>query len=70
MNQETLDVQYGFRKGKVTRDQLADIRWIIEKARKFQKNIYFCFTDHARTFNLWTATNYEKFFKRWEYQTT
>ena len=50
MNQEILDVQYGFRKGKVTRDQLADIRWIIEKARKFQKNIYFCFIDCTKAF--------------------
>ena len=51
MNQEILDVQYGFRKGKVTRDQLADIRWIIEKARKFQKNIYFCFIDCTKAYN-------------------
>ena len=51
MNHEILDVQYGFRKGKVTRDQLANIRWIIEKARKFQKNIYLCFIDYATAFD-------------------
>ena len=70
VNHEIPDVQAGFRKGEGSRDQMASIRWITAKARKFQKNIYFCFTDHAKTFNLWIATNYEKFFKRWEYQTT
>ena len=45
------DVQAGFRKGKGTRDQIANIRWIIEKAREFQKNIYFCFIDYAKTFD-------------------
>ena len=45
MNREPLDVQAGFRKGRGTRDQIANIRWIIEKAREFQKNIYFCFID-------------------------
>ena len=45
MNQEIPDVQGGFRKGRGTRDQIANIRWIIEKAREFQENIYFCFTD-------------------------
>ena len=44
-------------------------RWIIEKAREFQKNIYFCFIDYAKAF-VWITTNYGKFFKRWEYQTT
>ena len=47
MNRELLDVQAGFRKGRGTRDQIANIRWIIEKAREFQKNIYFCFIDYA-----------------------
>ena len=47
MNQELLDVHAGYRKGRGTRDRIANIRWIIEKAREFQKNIYFCFTDHA-----------------------
>ena len=46
-----LDVQAGFRKGRGTRDQIANICWIIEKAREFQKNIYFCFTDYAKAFN-------------------
>ena len=45
------DVQAGFRKGRGTRDQIAHIRWIIEKAREFQKNIYFCFTDYAKGFD-------------------
>ena len=49
MNQEHPDVQAGFRKGRGTRDQIANIRWIIEKAREFQKNI--CFIDHARAFD-------------------
>ena len=48
MNCELPDVQVGFRKGRGTRDQIANIRWIIEKAREFQKNIYFCFIDHAK----------------------
>ena len=50
MNQELPDVQAGLRKGRGTRDQIANIRWITEKAREFQKNIYFCFTDYARAF--------------------
>ena len=70
MNQEILDVQAGFRKGQGTRDQIANIHWIIEKARQFQKNIYFCFIDYAKAFDLWITTNCGKFFKSWEYQTT
>ena len=50
MNHELLDVQAGFRKGRGTRDQIANIRWIIEKAREFQKNIYFRFIDYAKAF--------------------
>ena len=50
MNQELPDVQVGFRKGRGTRDQTANIWWIIEKAREFQKNIYFCFIDYAKAF--------------------
>ena len=50
MNQELPDVQAGFRKGRGTRDQIA-IWWIIEKAREFQRNIYFCFTDYAKAFD-------------------
>ena len=51
VNRELPDVQAGFRKGRETRDQIANIHWIIDKARKFQKNIYFCFIDYARAFN-------------------
>ena len=51
MNCELLDVQAGFRKGRGTRDQIANIRWVIEKAREFQKNIYFCFIDYAKAFD-------------------
>ena len=69
MNQELPDVQAGFRKGRGTRDQIANIFWIIEKAREFQKNIYFCFIDYAKAF-VWITTNCGKFLKRWEYQTT
>ena len=51
MNYELPDVQAGFRKGRGTRDQIANICWINEKARQFQKNIYFCFTDYAKSFD-------------------
>ena len=51
MNRELPDVQAGFRKGRGTRDQIANIRGIIEKAREFQKNIYFCFIDYANAFS-------------------
>ena len=51
MNYELPDVQAGFRKGRGTRDQIANIQRIIEKAREFQKNIYFCFIDHAKAFD-------------------
>ena len=51
MNHELLDVQAGFRKGRGTRDQITNIYWIIEKAREFQKNIYFCFIDYAKVFD-------------------
>ena len=60
MNRELPDVQAGFRKGRGTRDQIANIRWIIEKAREFHKNIYFCFIDYTKAFDsvdhnkLWT----------------
>ena len=69
MNHEPPDVQAGFRKGRGTRDQIANICWIIEKAREFQKNIYLCFIDYAKNF-VWIITNCGKFFKRWEYQNT
>ena len=51
MKRELPDVQAGFRKGRGTRDQIANIRWITEKAREFQKNVYFCFIDYAKAFN-------------------
>ena len=51
MNCELPDVQVGFRKGRETRDQIANIRWIIKKAREFQKNTYFCFIDYAKAFD-------------------
>ena len=51
MNQERLDVQAGFRKGRGTRDQIANIHWIIEKARESQRNIYFCFIDYVKAFD-------------------
>ena len=66
---ELPDVQAGFRKGRGNRDQIASIRWIIHKAREFQKNIYFFFIDYAKAF-VWITTNCGKFFKRWKYQTT
>ena len=53
VNHELSDVQAGFRKGRETRDQIANIRWIIEKARAFQKNIYFCFIDYVDHNKLW-----------------
>ena len=58
MNHELPDVQVGFRKGRGTRDQIASIRWIIEKTREFQKNIYFCFIDYAKSF-VWITTNWK-----------
>ena len=51
VNCELLNVQAGFRKGRGTRDQIANIRWIIEKAREFQENIYFCFIDYTKAFD-------------------
>ena len=68
VNHELPDVQPGFRKGRGTRDQIANIHWNIEKAREFQKNTYLCFIDYAKAF-VWITTNYGKFLKRWEYQT-
>ena len=51
MNRELLDVETGFRKGGINRDQIASIYWLIEKAREFQKIIYFCFIDYAKAFD-------------------
>ena len=60
LNCELPDVQAGFRKGRETRDQIANIRWIIEKAREFQKNIYFCFIDYTKAFD---CVNHNKLWK-------
>ena len=70
VSRELPDVQGGLRKGRGTRDQIGNIHWIIEKAREFQKNIYFCFIDYAKPLTVWITANYGKFLKRWEYQTT
>ena len=69
VNQELPDVQAGFRKGRGTRNQIANIHLIIKKAKEFQKNIYLCFIDYTKAF-VWITANCGKFFKRWEYQTT
>ena len=60
MNRELLDAQAGFRKGRGTRDQIVNIHWIIKKARGFQKNIYFCFTDFNKAFDF---VNHSKLWK-------
>ena len=69
-NREHPDVQAGFRKGRGTRDQIANIRWIIKKAREFQKNIDFCFIDYGKVLTVWITAKCGKFLKIWEYQTT
>ena len=70
VNSELPDVQDGFSKGRGTRDQIANIHCLIEKAKKFQKNIYFCFTDYAKAFDCVDHNKLRKILKRWEYQTT
>ena len=70
VNCELPDVQAGFRKGRRTRDQIANIHWIVEKAREFQKNIYFCFIDYAKALTVWITINCGKFWKSWKYQIT
>ena len=60
MKHELLDVQAGFRQGRGTRDQIANIRWITERAREFQKNIYFCFIDYVKAFD---CVDYNKLWK-------
>ena len=57
VNHEFLDVQAGFRKGRGTRDQIANVRWIMEKAREFEKNIYFYFIDYAKALTVWITIN-------------
>ena len=70
MTHELRDVQVGFRKGRGSRDQIANICWIIKKAREFQKNIYFCFTDYTKAaFDCVDHNKLGKFFERREYQT-
>ena len=70
VNHELPDVQAGFRKGRGTRDQMANIHWILEKAREFQKNIYFCFIDYAKVFDCVGHNKLWKTLKNMEYQTT
>ena len=70
MDCEMPDVQTGFRKDRGTRDQIANIHWIIKNAREFQTNIYFCFIDYAKALTVWITVNCGKFRNRWEYQTT
>ena len=63
VNWQIPDVWAGFRKGRGTRDQIASIHWIIEKAREFQKNLCFCFTETLKPLTVWITTNCRKFFK-------
>ena len=66
VNCELPDVQAGFRKGRGTRDRIANICWIIEKVREFQRNIYFSFIDCTEVLTMWITTNCGKFLMRWE----
>ena len=70
MNGELSDVQVGFRKGRGTGDQIADIHWIIEKAREFQKSIYFCFTDYSKAFDYVYHNKLQKILKQMGTPTT
>ena len=70
INQELTDVQAGFRKGRGSRDQIANIHWIIEKAKEFQENNYFCFIDYTKSFWLCGSQQVVENSSRWEYQTT
>ena len=70
VNQELPDVQAGLRKGRRTKDRIANIHWIIEKARESQKNIYFCFIDYAKAFDYVDHNKLWKILKEMEYQTT
>ena len=70
VNLEFPDIQSGFRTGRGTRDQIANICWINKKARELQKIIYFCFTDYVKAFDVWITKNCGKFFKRQKYQIT
>ena len=70
VNRELPDVQFGFRKGRGTRDQIANICWIIEKAREFQKTSISALMTMPKPLTIWITINFGKFFKRWEYQAT
>ena len=70
VNHELQDIQAGFRKGRGTRDQIANIRWIIEKAREFQKISISALLTMPKPLTVWITINCGKVFKRWEYQTT
>ena len=70
VNVELPNMQAGFRKGKPTRPQIGRSCWIMEKAREFQKNIYFCFIDYTKALTVWITTNCGKFLKRQMYQNT
>ena len=70
MNCELPGAKACFRKGRGTRDQIANIRWIIEKVREFQKNIYFCFIDYAKAFDCVDHNRLWKILQEWEYQIT
>ena len=70
VNHKIPDIQADFRKSRGTRDQIANICWMIEKAREFQINIYFCFMDYAKAFDCVDHSKLGKLFKKWEYQTT
>ena len=70
VNRELPHVQAGFRKGRGTRDQIANIQWIIKKVREFQKNIYFCFIDYIKAFDCVDQNKLWKILQETEYQTT
>ena len=70
VNRELPDVQAGFRKGRGTKDQIANTHWIMEKAREFQKTSTSALLTTPKPLTVWITTNWGTFFKRWEYQTT
>ena len=70
VNHEIPDIQAGLREGKGTTDQIANIHWIVEKVREFQKNIYFCFIDYVKAFDCVDHNKLWKILKEMEYQTT
>ena len=70
MNSELPDVQARFRQGRGARDQIANIHWIIKKVREFQKKFTCALLTMPKHLTVWITTNYRKFFRKWEYQTT